>query len=240
MERKHFGTSLVYEAGKYTLLTVVPKAAVSILGIRAPAYLAWRRAGEYYEIYDAGGAGEDARRLQKVPTHVLTLTQPVAAQMRVGDGSLLQWYAAADGGKIMVHARPGKSPAGPTSRKTAKCKMLARPLGTTRIRQYTYEKIPRMTKTAMPRACVTILRLDDPAYIRWERRGRYYEIVPSTKSDPESRRVNSITRTKNHEKSSFQLLLPPGPAARLCRGASPSVKWSIAYDGRWSVLVEPA
>lgn len=245
VHRRYLHTTMVHNKGRGNtrLLTVIPAPALSILGINAPRFLSWERAGKYHRIIPSVDAVQGAHRLQNPRSHMAYVPGTVAKTMEISDHDNLDWYVAAGpGDRWEIHAGPaddpGPPPAGPPEHPSAKSVQNRRPIARTRL-------LPRPERggrgvyllTTVPKPCIALMGADPDGSIHWERRGGSYLVAPAG-GERGARRLYAARGGSGLDH--FMARVPASIRDGLPDG-SVALRWELVSDGRgrWAVHAAP-
>ena len=242
--RRPLATTLVHESDMDgALMSVIPRPALAILGVRHPRSAVWTRAGSYYRVAPSPGRGTGPRSIQNYISNTAIIQDTAARDLGIRDGGSLDWFVAHGPSGWEVHARgaAGTRPVtGPGGRRRAGGRTSRRPLAEGRVVDYRYSGVLHYTMTYIPLSFFWILQADEGGSIRWERSGRYWNVVPCDPDEPGARPVAKTYNTRGRRTVGHYARIPGG--TRGCLGKrGTAVRWYVVHGGRgrWEVHVRP-
>ena len=249
------------------LMTLIPKGTLEFLGNPRPDYVEWSPAGGFYRLVRSSKEAADSRRVRGTYSTSLLIHPDIVKGLGVNDGGTLDWFVVSEPrGRWKVHVRAGKksTDGGNMLRKGAsKAKsgasrrrlvsfasasnlpkkvqtgvpsgMSRRRIVSSRARKYW--NYGYFVTCIIPHACHTILRLPDPARIKWVKSGSFYKIVPCETDDPGSLKV--WNNNKGAGTISYKVRVDANFKDELCPDDTSILDWYVASDGkgRWEIHV---
>ena len=244
MQRRPLGTTLVHYPGKKLgkrLLTVIPAAALRVLGEHQPVHSAWTKAGEFYRVTPSKSKTLGSVPLYQPGTRMAVIDPAAASGMGLHDGDLLDWFvAAAPRDRWEIHAkRGGGTGAIPhtNGQGVPKGKMTQRPLARSVLRSHPRRPGCHFSFTRIPRNVMDILGASRPGHIKWEWGGPHYRIIPCGPEEPGACRVSNDRGSSNSASLVTYVRKPVADSIR-ARGHD-ILDWLVASDGKgyWEIRV---
>lgn len=247
MQTRELATTIVVSrnAKRTSVSTVIPKAALSIVGASNANAAEWVRRGSYYVVIPGRTASSRpdgmSRRIQK-KTRDVTIPIAVARDLRVRPGSMIDWLVGLDrSGRWEIHARragrrSARVPDGPAGTRT-----FMAPLFYGIVKRYRTRDTWAYHVSA-PRTLFRILGVRNPSYVRWIRTGSGVAVMPCKPGDQGARVVSSKTnKTSGRPFRSSFVLHPPSDVCQYLASKRGGFTWWLYGDGRggWEIRAVP-
>lgn len=239
MDARYLHSTMVHGRGTRgrALMTVIPRPALTILGVGRPGYSRWERAGRFYRVLlsRTGAPGHDI--LQNRDTNMAYVPREVARSIGVSDYTRLDWYVGCSDKKWEILARLGKKGVDPRQRPPRPVRpgsrVMSRLIATTRILRYG-SRWP-YSLTSIPKYCMNVMGARVPACIMWEGGPRGMRASISDGSNPGSRKI--YTTKGGSGIDNYSVRIPGDLADSLDSRGISALEWHLASDGRgaWDV-----